>query len=153
MSFWNKTENYHQILEEDFGLPLDDEDYWWVRRKKRAVSELRKMEKNTNAVVFDNLDELVWEEEIVNNFGTCFTILITAGPNYPFSMPKVCLEDSEIDVDDVDHLYAGGELCLMHPDRYNSRMSILQFRNMACSWVLCAEIQVETGKWPGASAD
>lgn len=51
------------------------------------------------------------------------------------------------------HIYPGGKLCLFQPHIYNTRMSILDIRNLAVAWTFARDIYEETGKWPAAEAD
>jgi len=136
---------------QDCGLPRTG-NYWWVRYPKRAITEIYSMDQNTGAMHYFRDRRLVWEEVIVNNYGTQFLLSIETNSNYPFDPPIVYVKDSEIDISDASHQYGGGALCLFRPDMYSSSWSIIKVRNIACSWCFCAESENNTGKWPGAEA-
>ena len=78
------------------GLPVTG--FWWGRFPRRAIEEIYKMEENTSAIFSHREGKLIWEEEIINNFGTGFLISIETGSNYPFSPPKVYVKESGIDL-------------------------------------------------------
>lgn len=143
-----EEETYLDILEE-CGLP-DDENAFWVKYPDRFLQEVRKMVDNTNAVATYEDGKLVWIEDVINNFDTPFTIGITVSPSFPFSKPDVFVLAPDISPSNDKHMHGNGSLCLLHPDEFHSGMSILDFRNMACSWLMCFEVYKESGKWPAA---
>lgn len=125
-------------------------NYWWVRYPKRAVDEIFKMQKSTSASLSIDDDILGWKEWIVNNFDSQFRILIKTQENHPYEMPKVFLKEPYVKPSNEIHMYKDGSLCLMHPDSFNSRISILEIRNLAAAWCFCFEAYANTGKWPAA---
>ena len=134
------------------GLPTNKRDCWWVKYPNRALQEIDKMHSSTNAALRCSSKKLIWDEVIKNNFGTQFYISIET-ENYPHKMPKVFLKEAEIMLKKQKHTYRDGSLCLLHPDDYNSNISILQIRNLACAWCWAAEVYVHTKKWPAAETD
>ncbi len=70
--------------------------------------------------------------------------------NHPHEMPKVFLKEPLIEPDDKMHMYKNGSLCLMHPNSYHSRISILEIRNLAAAWCFCLEVYSNTQEWPAA---
>lgn len=134
------------------GLPTDSNNYWWVRYPKRAISEIEKMNKSTNAAYKCVGRKLIWDEVIKNNFKTQFYISIET-VDYPQKMPAVYIKESEIKFKRNKHMFKGGKMCLMHQDDYNSKISILEIRNMACAWCWAVEVYTHTNKWPTAEAD
>ncbi len=150
--FEDPKDEYLETLEA-CGLPVDSNNYWFVRHKKRAVEELFKMQENTNSTVFCRETKLIWEVDIINEFGSYFLISIETNANYPFTAPKVYLKDPELEDGFAKHVYKDKSLCLFHPDEYSSSMSILDIRNIAASWLHCYEIYLETKVWRAAEAD
>ena len=112
--------------------------------------EYKKMENSTNAVANYEDGELVWMENISNNYGNSFLIAIIVSSNFPFRMPVVHVVEPYIEPSRDKHMYDDGHLCLMHPDEFSSNMSILDFRNLACSWCECIDVYIATGTWPAA---
>lgn len=141
--------NYHMLLR-DYGLPMHDNNCWWVRDSRRALDEIEKMLQNTSCIFYCEGRKLIAEEEIVNNFGSHFLLRIEVDSNFPFAMPKVFIPAADIDHRLGEHIYDDGHLCLLHPDEYRSSMSILDFRKMASAWCFCIEVYKNTGEWPGA---
>jgi len=134
------------------GLPTNKRGCWWVEYPNRALQEIDKMHSSTNAALRCSGKKLIWDEVIKNNFGTQFYIAIET-ENYPHKMPTVFLKEAEIMLKKQKHTYRDGSLCLLHPDDYNSNISILQIRNLACAWCWAAEVYVHTKKWPAAETD
>ncbi len=132
----------------DKGFPMDTSAYWWNRYPERATKELSRMTQSTNSMVQVDGNKLVWFEIITTNFGNEYLIAIETGSKYPFKMPKVFVREPKVSTS--KHLYGDGSLCLMHSDDYNSKMSLVQIRNQAASWLLCYEAYKQTGEWVGA---
>lgn len=128
-------------------LNLPTNTGWWSKYPKRATEELLKMVTSTNANLSQEGSKLIFEEEITNNFGTCFLISI-AVEDFPYKMPKVFVKSPKIKK--KLHMWKDGSLCLMEPDTYNSGISILKIRNLACAWCFCYEAYLNTGEWPAA---
>ncbi|MBW1668188.1 MAG: hypothetical protein JRI79_13565 [Deltaproteobacteria bacterium] len=133
-------------------IPTNSKESWWVKFPRRALKEIRKMEAYTNAAVRCSGKKMIWEEVVKNNFGTQFYISIEA-KDYPHKMPKAFVKEAEIKFKHGKHMYRDGSLCLMHPNEYNSNISILQIRNLACAWVWAVEVYTHTKQWPTAEED
>lgn len=125
-------------------------DHWWIRYPKRGIQEIFAMLQNTNATLVRCDEKLIWRETITNNFSSNFTISIEARENHPHEMPKVHLDQPQIEPSNKIHMYKDGSLCLMHSNEYNSRISILEIRNLAAAWCWCIEVYTNTGEWPAA---
>lgn len=134
------------------GLPINRKSCWWVKYPHRAIQEIEKMHSCTNAALSCSGKKLIWDEVVKNNFGTQFYISIET-ESYPHRMPMVFLRQAEIKVSKQKHMYGDGRLCLLHPDDYHSTISILQMRNLACTWCWAAEVYIHTKQWPAAEAD
>ena len=134
------------------GLPTNSKSCWWVKYPNRALQEIDKMYVGTNAALSYSGKKLIWDEVIKNNFGTQFYISIVT-ENYPHKMPKVFVKEAEIRFRRGKHIYGDGSLCLLHPDDYNSNISILQMRNLGCAWCWAVEVYIETKEWPTSEAD
>ena len=120
---------------------------------KRCVEEIYKMNENTNAELEINETELIWNERINTNFGLPYFLRIHSGAFYPYQAPKVYAFDENSEPFSADHQYKDGSLCLFEPKEYHSNISILEIRNMACSWLFSYEGKILTGEWLGAEAD
>lgn len=131
------------------GLPTNSQACWWVKYPKRALQEIRTMERNTNAYLTYYGNKLIWEEVVKNNFNTRFYISIET-EGYPHKMPRVFVKDSDIKFKRRKHTYKDGSLCLMESSEYNSRLSVLQIRNQACAWCWAVEVYTHTKSWPAA---
>ena len=148
----NQTNEAVKMLDEYYSLPVDNKEDWWVRFPKRALDEIIRMEENTNAELFVHYNQLIWEETIENNFGEVFKFSIETQPNHPFTPPKVFLLHADSNVQ--AHRWGDRSLCLFKPEAYNSNMSVLQIRNLACSWAFCATAYENNGgEWVGAEAE
>jgi hypothetical protein len=134
------------------GLPTTSKSYWWVKYPTRALKEIEKMHANTNAALRCFGGKLIWDEVIRDNFGTQFFISIEA-EDYPHKMPKAFVKEAEIKFKHAKHMYRDGSLCLMHHNDYNSSISILEIRNLACAWCWAVEVYTHTKEWPAAQAD
>jgi hypothetical protein len=139
---------YLEVLGE-YGLPVKG-DYWWTRFPKRAVDEIFAMRKNTKATLIQCDEKLIWQESITNNFDSRFYISIETNESFPHKMPKVFVKEPWINPSNTIHIYSDGTLCLMHPSSYNSRISILEIRNLAAAWCFCYDVFSHTGTWPAA---
>lgn len=149
MSFKEDKKYFLDILS-SIGLPVTYPEYWWVRYPKRAVQEISVMKENTNADFVHRGNKLIWEEKIMNNFDSYFLISIQTGADFPFTMPKAFVIHPKIECDPTIHIYREGNLCLMHPDTYHSKMLILETRNLSAAWCFSYEAYLHTGKWPAA---
>ena len=123
---------------------------FWNTAPERFVEECNKMMNGTNAIPYSEHNNLIWVEDITNNFGTDFTIKIIVPPDFPFRGPRVFVLEPELSPTECKHMYPSGALCLLHPDDYNTNMSILEFRNLAAAWVTLIEEYAKTGEWGGA---
>ncbi|MBT6562549.1 MAG: hypothetical protein HON76_08480 [Candidatus Scalindua sp.] len=150
--FGSREKEYLEILEE-CGLSLTSPDLWWKKYPKRAVEEIYKMQENTHSTFFCKGKQLIWEVQMINDFGSYFLISIETDSGYPFTAPKVFMKDPELEADYCMHVYSDKSLCLFRPEVYSSSMSILDIRNVAASWIHCYEIFLNTGEWAGAEAD
>ena len=61
-----------------------------------------------------------------------------------------CQHKWEIDNTYMDEhtVYKCG-ICNCYPD-YNTKMSVIDFRNFAAAWCFCIEVYVNTREWPAA---
>jgi hypothetical protein len=134
------------------GLPINRKSCWWVKYPHRAIQEIEKMHSCTNAALRCSGKKLIWDEVVKNNFGTQFYIVIETEA-YPHRMPRVFFQEAEIRIKESKHMFGDGRLCLLHPDDYHSTISILEMRNLACTWCLLAEVYEYTKQWPAAEAD
>jgi len=132
----------------DLGIPMDSHSYWWVKYPIRAINEIQKLVDNTNASIYFPDGEMICEEIIWTNFGTPYRIRIVVHDSHPFVMP--CVTIVEPVITNAVHRWNDGKLCLMHPDEYDSRMSILEFRNMTATWCFCHDVYQQTSEWPAA---
>jgi len=148
LSVDTEKDNCVQALK-SFNLPITGST-WWAKYPKRAVEEIYKMKENTSASLRCTGNQLVWEERVVNNFGATFVISIKSMENHPFAAPKVFLKSPCVEPHRDRHMYKDGSLCLFKPEFYSSRMSILEIRNLSCSWCFCYSAYKNTGKWSGA---
>ena len=123
---------------------------WVNQHRKLAVEEILNMDTNTNAQVRWDGVSLIWDEWITNNLGSEFHIEISTKRNHPYEIPDVRVKHPYFTPSRKIHVYSDGKLCLMHPNLYNSRISILQIRNMACAWTFSFEVYESTGIWPSA---
>ena len=137
------------ILRDYFGLPVTG-DYWWVESPVRAVEEIYKMTENTNAAMYSQGVNLIWEEWITNNFENQFLIQVIVKPGYPFAIPKVFVLQPEIKADSSIHVNYDNSLCLFHADDYSPHMSLLEIRNQAATWTWCYDVYKHSGEWPAA---
>lgn len=149
MFFKKEKASYLNILNRT-GLPITNRDFWWVRYPERAIQELLLMKENTNANFYLIENQLIWKEGIWNNFGNKFFIAIKTDSKYPFSQPKAYILEPKIQSNFKEHIYKDGELCLMHPDSYNSQISILEIRNLVAAWCFSYTAYRQTGTWPAA---
>ncbi len=149
-SMFKRKPQYLEVLESSFGLPVDDDSSWWVKNPARAYLEITRMDENSNAILIEDLGQLHWIEDITNNFGTTFQILIKAMDNHPFSAPQAYV--IEPDISRAPHRYKDGSLCLFRPEEYSNKMTILSIRNLACAWCFAYEAYQNTGEWPAAEA-
>ena len=149
--FKSTKEEYLEILQ-DYGLPIYDEDDWWVKFPKRAANEICKMQENSYSVLSVSGDKLVWHIENTTNYGNEYLMTLEVGFGYPSKQPSVYLLDPKITPRAEIHIWNSGELCLFKPEVYHSGMSLLDIRNKAAAWCLCYDIYVKTGKWGGAEA-
>jgi hypothetical protein len=133
----------------EYGL-ITQGNYWWVRYPKRAIEEILTMKENTNAYMSICDDQLIWTEKIVNNLGSEYLITIESRDNYPFKMPKVSLIEPWVNPNQKIHMYKNGTICFMHPDSYNSRISVLEIRNQVAVWCFAYDVFTHTGEWPAA---
>ena len=147
----NKKKEYLDALRE-CGLPVNGSGSWFERFPHRAIEEIYKMQENTNSIYFCSGRELIWEVEIISDFGTPYLISIKTDSNYPFTEPKVYMKSPELEDDFKKHVYGDKRLCLFRPEVYSSNMSILDIRNITASWIHCYEIYLQTGEWTGAEA-
>lgn len=107
------------------------------------------MNDNTNATVRHRGSELIWEEWIRTDFGTDYHVRIEAY-DFPFVMPKVWLLKPKIHWRPRKHVWTDGSLCVMDPQDFNSRATVLQVRNQTAAWCFCTDAFRETGVWYGA---
>ena len=145
---------YQSDLEEILelcGIPPNTNGFW-RKHPKRFCQEIEKMANSTNAKPSYEDGSLIFVEDIINNYGTPFTFLITISDNYPFKAPKVFLLEPEITCEEGIHQYSDDSLCLFYPDKYSTSWSILDIRNQACSWCSLIEDYQKTGIWGGAEA-
>ena len=145
MFFSNEKTKALRLLDE-LGLPTD-RSTWWVKYPKRALEEILRMQESTNAQLNCHNEKLVWDEWLLTNFNTQYHIFIET-PGFPFKAPRVLVKSPIIKPWRRIHMYDDGRLCLMHPNKYHSRTSILEMRNLAASWCFCHEVFKHTGKWP-----
>ena len=144
----NEKNKYPNALEE-LGLSKSGNCWIW-KYPKRAIIELGLMKINTNAEFSQEGSKLIWREYITNNFGSQFLAYIET-KDYPHKMPKVLIEEPQIKPSHDMHMYTeDGSICYMHPNSYNSKISILEIRNQICSWAFSIEVFANTGKWPAA---
>jgi hypothetical protein len=146
---YDENSEFLKILRK-LGLPTDTgSNYWWVLYPQRAVEEIVNIRRRTNAVMERSGKKLIWKEWIYNNFGTRFYILMEA-ENFPLKMPKIYLLKPDIEPDLKIHMYRDKSLCLIHPDEYNSNMTLMDFRGFAAAWCFCVEVFANTRTWPAA---
>ena len=135
-----------EILEM-YGLPTK-KGGWWVKHPVRAAEEITIMNDNTNANLRCENELLIWSEWITTNFGKEYLINIEA-KNFPFVMPKVYLLTPKIPRKFRKHIWNDGSLCIMYPQDFNSKMSILQIRNQTAAWCFCHEALKQIKVWVG----
>ena len=149
--FGNNKEEYLERLQSN-GLPIDDEDYWWVKFPERALDEIFKMQENSNSVLSVDGDKLVWHFETTTNFGNTYIQAIAAGSGFPFKQPTAYVLEPEITPYNKIHMFKGGVLCLFVPEEYHSNLSVLELRNKSAAWCFAYDTFVNTGVWGGAEA-
>jgi hypothetical protein len=144
--------NKQEILErlQRHGLPIYDEDTWWVSFPERAEGEILKMQRFSNSILSADGDSLVWHFETTTNFGNTYFKTIVADSGFPFKCPKVYVLDPKISPKHKIHMYDGGELCLFRPEEYHSNLSILELRNKAAAWCFAYDTYLSTDEWGGA---
>ena len=78
--------NKQEILErlQRHGLPIYDEDTWWVSFPERAEGEILKMQRFSNSILSADGDSLVWHFETTTNFGNTYFKTIVADSGFPF---------------------------------------------------------------------
>jgi hypothetical protein len=134
------------------GLPIYDEDAWWVSLPERAETEIAKMQRFSNSVFTVDGDSLVWHFNTTTNFGNTYLQSIVTDSGFPFKQPKTYVLEPQIKPSDTIHMYGGGELCLFRPEEYHSNLSILDLRNKSCAWCFAYDTYINTGEWGGAEA-
>jgi hypothetical protein len=134
------------------GIPPNASGFW-QKYPERFCDEIMKMRNGSYAISSFVDGELIFLENIVNNFGTPFSYVMVVSKNFPLKGAKVFLLEPDITHDMAKHMYpSDNSLCLYHPDDYSTSWSLLDLRNQACSWCSCVEIYQRTGEWGGAEA-
>ena len=123
-----------------------DSGCWALKYPKRAIEEIYKMQENTDAELIPKGSQLTWLEEIATELGNTYVIEVIT-EDFPHKWPKVFVREPQLA--GAKHVYGDGSLCLMKDSSYSSGMSVLDFRNMACSWLWCHELSA-SGEFPGA---
>ena len=132
------------------GLPIYDEDAWWVSFPERTETEIAKMQRFSNSVLSVDGDSLIWHFETTTNFGNTYLQSIVAGSGFPFKQPKTYVLEPKINPKLKIHMYDSGELCLFRPEEYHSNLSILELRNKAAAWCFAYDTYLSTDEWGGA---
>jgi len=141
------NDEMHWLLD-DLGYPRGS-SYWWRRYPERALEEHLKMVNGTNADYRFEGGAMIWTEKIRTDFGSLHDLKVVAGPYFPSVPPKGYAPGS----DSGKHRFSDTSLCVAHPSEYSLRTSILDVRNLVCTWFFANEVHSKTGEWPTAEAD
>ena len=150
MIFNSERNKALEILIEAFDLPIH-KDHWFSRYPIRAVEEFYKLNEGSEVSIRWDGGNIICEEMIISNFNNIHEYLIKVSREFPFEMSKVFLIDPKVSYESDPHLYPDDSLCLIHPDDYQSRISLLEIRNMIASWCFCYDAyNLNGGNWVGA---
>ena len=137
-----------EVIQEELHLPVNNQDYFWVKHPLRILNEESLMRMTSKAILRNEGGKLIWEETVHTPFSMEFVIEISADESYPKSMPIVYLRKP--DIPPVDDLYINHDMSLRLCSncRYRRRTPVFYFRNRAVAWCNCFEIFEKSGTWP-----
>jgi len=122
---------------------------WELRHPERAALEDELMRSHTNAKKHYRNMQVVWLEEMLNNFRTPFTWKWPVPDNYPFGSVKGFLVSPYIKPDIRYHMYSDGSICEAGARTASSRTSILAVRNRCVAWATFYELSMRNARQTG----
>jgi len=120
--------------------------------RPRATVEWEKMQKQfPDFRFYGDSDKLTSVQGYLQtNYGGRYRVRIELDENYPYTVPRVTLPNTNIDPD-CPHIYSKYELCVMRPEQWTSSLSIAFFIAKVAIWLNKYDQWLHESKrrWPG----